>query len=86
MVNKIVEMMVDKMWMKSVKKRQMWNKKMHNCGIFSQNWFFARSFEIILYKIYTLNLMFSYLLNQSFPRFTHRTINTTTLLNNKKNF
>ena len=86
MVNKIVEKMVDKMWMKSVKKRQMWNKKIQKCGIFSQNWIFTRSFEKILYKIYTLDLMFLYLSNQSFPRFTHRTINTTTLLNNKKNF
>ena len=73
LVNKNVEKMVDKMW----------NKMTEEDDIFSQNEFFALSFKNSFRLICTALFGNSYLLNWSFARFPHRTINTTTLLYNK---
>ena len=83
LVNKNVEKMVDKMWKETVEKMEMWNKTTEEDDIFSQNEFFALSFKNNFRLICTALFGNSYLLNWSFTRFPHRTINTTTLLYNK---
>ena len=53
-------------------------------GNYSQKTVFARSFKNNINEICTSILSASYLATEGFTSFAHRTINTTTLLLNKK--
>ncbi len=84
-MNKIVEKVVEKMWMLNVKKCEMWNNQLSRIDFFTQTATFKQSFANLLDSFYTKYLIVLNLLNASFPTFTHRTINTTTVFINKGN-
>ena len=84
-VNKLVEKMVEKMWMLNVKKSKMWNNQLSKFDVFTQRPIFKQSFAKYLDSFYTKKMTVSNLLKMSFTTFTHRTINTTTVFINKEN-
>lgn len=84
MVNKIVEKLVEKMWMLNVDKMKMWNSENTLLPFFTQKPSYKRFMQKLLDRFYTLKIAIFNLLNMSFTSFTHRTTNTTTLLNNKE--
>ena len=84
-MNKIVEKVVEKMWMLNVKKCEMWNNQLSRIDFFTQTATFKQSFTNFLDSFYTKILDISHLLKASFPTFAHRTINTTTVFINKGN-
>ena len=84
-MDKIVEKVVEKMWMLNVKKCEMWNNQLSKINFFTQAVTFKQSFANLLDSFYTKYLVVFNLLNVSFPTFTHRTINTTTVFINKGN-
>ena len=73
------------MWMKNVKKSQMWNKGIHYLDSFKHIKSFEQSFKKCFDMFYTAIFNKLPLLNDSFTIFTHRTINTTTVFINKGN-
>ena len=84
MVNKIVEKLVEKMWMLNVNNMKMWNSTNTLLTFFTQEMSYKRFMQKLIDRFYTLKMTSFNLLNPSFTRFAHRTTNTTTLLNNKE--
>lgn len=79
-VNKLVEKMVQKMWMLNVKKYKKWNNPNSSTNFFTQSTPFTRVFQNIFDRFYTNISPITPLLNMSFTSFTHRTTITTTNL------
>ena len=79
-VNKLVEKMVQKMWMLNVKKCELWNNLMLHIESFAQKPSFTRVFPKSFDTFCTNNLLNLPLLNMSFTSFAHRTTITTTIL------
>ena len=84
MVNKNVEKLVEKMWMLNVDKMKMWNSIYTLLMFFTQKSSYERFIQKLIDRFCTLKNAIFNLLNTSFTLFTHRTTNTTTLLNNKE--
>jgi len=83
-VDKIVENIVEKMWMKNVENGKMWIKKTLIWGFFTPYEIFEQSFKKFLNTFLTVSNGTLPLLKMSFPTFTHRSTNTTTVFINKE--
>ena len=84
-VNKVVEKMVEKMWMLNVDNVKMWNSVKILPQLFTQIVSYKQFMLIFIDIFYTTKMTIINLLNMSFTIFAHRTTNTTTIFNNKEN-
>ena len=84
-VNKVVEKMVEKMWMLNVDNIKMWNSVKILPQLFTQIVSYKQFMLIFIDNFYTTKMTIINLLNMSFTFFAHRTTNTTTIFNNKEN-
>lgn len=83
-VNKVVEKMVEKMWMLNVDNIKMWNSVKILPQLFTQIVSYKQFMLIFIDSFYTTKMTIINLLNMSFTIFAHRTTNTTTIFINNK--
>lgn len=76
---KAVKNVAENWWTKNVDNLKMWTNSISKLLKMSKTTSFSHFFQNLLDSFYTTKNAFSYLLNLSFTRFTHRTINTTTI-------
>lgn len=76
---KAVKNVAENWWTKNVDNLKMWTNSISKLLKMSKTTSFSHFFQNLLDSFYTTKNVFSYLLNLSFTRFAHRTINTTTI-------